>query len=159
MRFLIIFILSFVCMSVAKKSISPVDFTVLRAEKQTFYGGVAGSPVVTTYTLYAKSKRSFWISVDTAWAENKADQVLILLDSGKTSQRKKVKIGEILRFQVQIKTAGNIGGGDNQWQIPGSVESKSPAHVKNLLCIRYKSDKIKYLTINTIKTIPPILGQ
>lgn len=146
-------------MSVAKKSSQAADFTVIRAEKQTFYGGVAGSPVVTTYTMYAKSKRLFWLSVDSGWAEGKADQAIILLDSGKTCQKKKVKIGEIIRFQVQIKTASNIGGGDNQWQLPGSVESKSPARVKNSLCIRYKSVKNKYLTINVIKTIPPILGQ
>jgi len=76
-------------MSVAKKSSQAADFTLIRAEKQTFYGGVAGSPVVTTYTMYAKSKRLFWLSVDSGWAEGKADQAIILLDSGKTCQKRK----------------------------------------------------------------------
>lgn len=146
-------------MSAAKKPSNPADFTVIRAEKQMFYGGVAGSPVVTTYTLFAKAKVKQVISVDSGWAEGKADQAVILLDSGKTCQRKTVKIGEIVRIQFQIKTASSMGGGDNQWQIPGSVESKSPAGVKNSLCIRYKSSKRKYLTINTIKVLPPIFGQ
>jgi hypothetical protein len=159
MRYLFLITLTIVCMSVAKKASQAADFTVIRAEKQSFYGGVAGSPVVTTYTLIAKSRIKQIISVDSGWAEGKADQALILLDSGKTCQKKKVKIGEIIKFQVQIKTASNIGGGDNQWQMPGSVESKSPARVKNSLCIRYKSGKNKYLTISMIKTIPPILGQ
>jgi hypothetical protein len=159
MRYLFLITLTIVCMSVAKKASQAADFKVIRAEKQTFYGGVAGSPVVTTYTLIAKSRIKQIISVDSGWAEGKADQALILLDSGKTCQKKKVKIGEIIKFQVQIKTASNIGGGDNQWQMPGSVESKSPARVKNSLCIRYKSGKNKYLTISMIKTIPPILGQ
>ncbi len=159
MRYLIILSISILCLSAVPKPNPVLDFTVLRAEKQTFYGGVAGSPVVTTYTLYARAKRSFKISVDSGWAEGKADRAYILMDSAKTRSDWAVDIGEIVRFQVQIKTASNIGGGDNQWQLPGSVESKSPARVKNSLCIRYKSVKNKYLTINAIKTIPPILGQ
>jgi hypothetical protein len=159
MRYLIILSISILCLSAVPKPNPVLDFTVLRAEKQTFYGGVAGSPVVTTYTLYARAKRTFKISVDSGWAEGKADRAYILLDSAKSRSDWAVDIGEIVRFQVQIKTASTLGGGNNQWQIPGSVDSKSPIRVKNLLCFRYKGQKTNYLTINTIKTIPPILGQ
>ena len=159
MRYLIILSISVLCLSAVPKPNPVLDFTVLRAEKQTFYGGVAGSPVVTTYTLYARAKRTFKISVDSGWAEGKADRAYILLDSAKSRSDWAVDIGEIVRFQVQIKTASTLGGGNNQWQIPGSVDSKSPIRVKNLLCFRYKGQKTNYLTINTIKTIPPILGQ
>ena len=79
-------------MSAAKKPSNPADFTVIRAEKQMFYGGVAGSPVVTTYTLFAKARVKQVISVDSGWAEGKADQAVILLDSGKTCQKKTVKL-------------------------------------------------------------------
>jgi len=159
MRYLIILSISILCLSAVPKPNPVLDFTVLRAEKQKFYGGVAGSPVVTTYTLYARAKRTFKISVDSGWAEGKADRAYILLDSAKSRSDWAVDIGEIVRFQVQIKTASTLGGGNNQWQIPGSVDSKSPIRFKNLLCFRYKGQKTNYLTINTIKTIPPILGQ
>lgn len=159
MRYFIILSIAILCLSAVPKPNPPLDFTVLKAEKQTFYGGVAGSPVVTTYTLYAKAKRTFHISADSGWAEGKSDRACILLDSGKCRQDWIVDIGEIVRFQVQIKTASTLGGGNNQFEIPGSVDRKSPIRVKNLLCIRYKGNKNNYLIINSIKTIPPILGQ
>lgn len=159
MRTILPFVIALVCLSATKKQKVIKDFTVIRAEAQTFFGGVAGSPVTTTYTMIVKANKSFVVSIDSGWAKNQADQAVILLDSGKTTQKKKVKKGEILHLVVQIKTASNMGGGDNQWQIPGSVESISPCGVKNYLCIRYQGYKLNYLTTKTIKTLPAILGQ
>ena len=120
---------------------------------------MAGSPVVSSYVLYAKANRSLNIKVDSGWAEGKVDRAIMLNDSGKPMTSHRLLKGEIIRIQVQIKTASPSEGNNHPWQMEGSKAAKSPCGVKNSFCVRYKSDKRNYLNTSNIKILTPIYGQ
>jgi|GEM_PF-2019888 len=132
------------------------DFKVLNATKQTFYGGVAGSPVVTVYKLTLQAKRKMLLTPDSAWAEDRMDQVVIDVDSFTSVNSHRVKRGETLHLRFEIRSDSEIGGGDYQMKIPGSRESKAPGNVKNGIVLQYKGGKHNTLVISDIATLETV---
>jgi hypothetical protein len=132
------------------------DFKVVKATKQTFYGGVAGSPVVTVYKLTLQTKRKMLLTPDSAWAEDRIDQVVIDVDSFTTVNSHRVKRGETVHLRFEIRSDSEIGGGDYQMKIPGSRAAKAPVNVKNGVVLQYKGGKHKTLVISDITTLETV---
>jgi hypothetical protein len=132
------------------------DFKVLSAQKQTFYGGVAGSPVVTVYKVTLQAKRKMLLTSDSAWAEDRIDQLVIDVDSFKTVNSHRVKRGETVHLRFENRSDSEIGGGDYQMKVPGSRQNKAPFDVKNGIVLSYKGGKSKTLVINNITTLETV---
>lgn len=134
------------------------DLQLLSAEKQTIFGGVAGSPVVTIYKFKLKAKRSFTFHADTAWAEGKYDAMRIDTDSLGIVSALHLKKGQILTMHFEIRSESSMGGGDYQITDPGSPQGKAPVKHQDEVVVRYKGGKCKYLFISNIKTIETIFA-
>lgn len=150
---LIIVFQIFSCKSVPYKN---KDFDVLEANKQTIFGGVSGSPVVTIYKMKIKALRNMTFYCDSAWAEGKKSDVLIDVDSFKMASQYTVKKGDTLLIHFEIRSESEMGGGNYQTKIPGSIEEKAPIEVTNGAVMEYKGGKSKYLVFNTITVIETI---
>lgn len=134
------------------------DFSIISAEKQTFFGGAVGSPVVTLYKMKLKALRSFTFQADSAWAEGKIDAVLIDIDSFNTAHEKDLKKGDELNLHFEIRSESVIGGGDYQLKTPGSREIPAPVDVKNGVLMYYKGGSSKYLIFSDIITKEPVMA-
>ncbi|MDP2175995.1 MAG: hypothetical protein Q8K70_08810 [Bacteroidota bacterium] len=134
------------------------DFIIVSAVKQTVFGGVAGSPVVTIYKIKLKALKFFQIKCDSSYAEGKIDKLIIQLDSFNSSESKVLKKGEVVDFIYAISSEAQIGGGDYQEIIPGSPERKSPIDMdKGVLLVYQKNDGIiRYFKVENIKEQAPI---
>jgi hypothetical protein len=149
-----VLVLSFECVKDKNR-----DFKVIKTEKQVLYGGLPGSPVVAHYSIQLKVRRNFSIELDSAWADGKIDQLFVAIDSFNSDTKAEFKKGEIVNLYFDIKTESEIGGGDYQYKLPGSLEAKPPIEVKKGILLRYSGGKRKYLTINDISNLEPIFGQ
>ncbi|MEZ4804690.1 MAG: hypothetical protein R2852_04190 [Bacteroidia bacterium] len=147
-------VLSFECVKDKNR-----DFKVLKTEKQVIYGGLPGSPVVAHYSIQVKARRDFQIELDSGWADGKIDQLFVSIDSFHSDTKAELKKGEIVNLYFDIKTESEIGGGDYQYKVPGSLDAKPPIELKKGILIRYSGGKHKYLTINDISILEPIFGQ
>jgi hypothetical protein len=132
------------------------DFKVISAQKQTFYGGVAGSPVVTVYKLTLKAKHKMLLTTDSAWAEDRIDQVVIDVDSFTTLNSHRVKRGEIVHLRFEIRSDSELGGGDYQMKVPGSRSAKAPLDVKKGIVLNYRGGKSKTLVFSDITTLETV---
>lgn len=132
------------------------DFSVIRAEKQSLFGGVAGSASVTVYTVTLKSRRSFTFTPDTAWAEGKKDGIYIEIDSFNRAGTLKVRKGQMLRVRFEIRSESTMGGGDYQLHDPGSPAGTPPVKHRSEAMLRYSGGKCKYLFFKDIKMLETI---
>ena len=96
------------------------------------------------------------LTPDSAWAEDRIDQVVIDVDSFKTVNSHRVKRGETVHLRFEIRSDSEIGGGDYQMKVPGSRENKAPIDVKNGLVLSYKGGKSKILVINDITPLETV---
>lgn len=127
------------------------DLVLVSAVKQTIIGGVAGSPAITRYTIKVKSKRSFTIISDSAFAEGKIAMFEIQKDSFTATSQKYLKKGytAVIGFSLVIPT--EMGGSNYPVIIEGSPSAKCPIASGTGVVIRYKGGKSKYLDITKIK--------
>lgn len=134
------------------------DFSVLKIEEKTYFGGVAGSGVTTTYRIVLKAKRSFEMTVDSAYSKGKKDQIFIVKDSFNLVERLKIEKGKEIVLSFSTRTASELGGGDYQMIIPGSPEKAAPIGKASDLFFYYKGGKSDYLLSEKIKKLPDVLG-
>ena len=150
MRTLSILLTAFLALSFKPVKVKNKDFQVISATKQTIYGGVAGSPVTTSFVIRLKALRSFTLTADSLFSDNKADRFGIMKDSFNQVDVMKVKKGQTIDIVASIKTATEMGGSDYQLKIPGSPDSITPKEVAEGVMLRYYGGKNKCLIIKTV---------
>jgi len=134
----------------AKKPVNQ-DMQVISAEKQTVYGGVFGSPIVTNYKIEMKSKRNFTLSVDSVYAEGKKDELKLLKDSFNNTTTLKLKKNQIFTMYFYISNVSDVPHQTNP-QFSGSRAATPPIKMTNEQALfYYKGGKGKYLMVNNIK--------
>ena len=150
MRNYIVLVFLFCIFISAKKPVNQ-DLQVISAEKQTVYGGVYGSPIVTNYKIVLKSKRNFTIIVDSVYAEGKKDELKLLKDSFNHTKTLKLKKNQSLTMYFYISTVSDVPNQTNP-QFSGSRTAASPIKITNEQALfYYKGGKSKYLIVSNIK--------
>lgn len=148
-NYIILSILFWVFVS-AKKPINQ-DLQVLSSEKQTVFGGVFGSPVVTNYKIELKSKRNFTLTVDSIFAEGKKDELKLLKDSFHYTNTLKLKKNQKITMYFSISNVSDVPNQTNP-QFSGSRTATSPIKMTNDQALfYYKGGKSKYLMLSNIK--------
>lgn len=132
------------------------EFTLISAEKQTRFGGVAGSPVVTRYTIKLKTTAAFNFICDSAFAEDKKDKFTIQKIDFTTVDSMKVKKGKLITIVFDITTASDFGSPDFPTRFESSPSAKVPLESKTGIVLRYKGGKQRYFAIQSITEQPAI---
>jgi hypothetical protein len=144
---------SFICKKKESK-----DFKFISAQKQVLFGGVAGSPVVSLYRIKLKAIRNFEMICDSSYAEGKIDELFIQKDSFNTVQKLNIKKGQTFEFVFSVKTAAEMGGGDFQMEIPGSIEKNHPLAQENSVLLIYSGGKTNYFLVKKFDVLNPIFA-
>ncbi len=132
------------------------DFQVVSASSQTSFGGIAGSPVTTLYTIRIKALRSFTLVADSIFVDHKIDRFSIVKDSFHHVDTMKLKKGKIVEINLLIKSESAMGGGNYQVKIPGSREAEPPKGYSGLV-MRYWGGKCRHLAIKTVEKKPDLM--
>lgn len=118
-------------------------FTVQEATVITQFPGVQGSPVVETWTLTLKFKRSTAFLVDSAWAGGKADKVFLDRVDGAAWTGTAAK-GDELRLTLHLYTSTVEPGTPGFEGVSGSPASLPPMKHQGQLLFRYGFSDLKY---------------
>lgn len=118
-------------------------FTVQEATMITQFPGVQGSPVVETWTLTLKFKRSTAFLVDSAWASGKADKVFLDRVDGATWTGKAAK-GDEIRLTLHLYTSTVEPGAPGFEGVSGSPVCVPPMKHQGKLLFRYGFSDLKY---------------
>lgn len=149
-------LLGIISISATHKKTVKCDFVLVSAQKQTSYGGVAGSPVVTRYTIKIKPLRSFKFIADSAYGEDKIDKFTIQKKDFSTVDSLYIKKGKVITIVFDITTATDFGSMDFPNKFESSPSRKTPITSTTGVVLRYKGGKNKYFDVLKITEIPAI---
>lgn len=144
--------------SFTTKKATNKDLKVVSAQSQTIYGGAAGSPVVTRYTIQLKALRSFTFMKDSAYGEGRIDAFQILTAANTEIGSVKLKKGRKATIVFTIVMPSEMGGSDQPQRFSGSPVCNLPVTSASGVLIRYKGGKSVYLPIDKVTTIEPVIA-
>ncbi|MES2616490.1 MAG: hypothetical protein V4613_01345 [Bacteroidota bacterium] len=149
-------LLGIISLSASQKKAVKCDFVLISAQKQTSYGGVAGSPVVTRYVVKIKPLRSFKFVADSAYAEEKIDKFTVQKKDFSTVDSLYINKGKVITIVFDITTATDFGSLDFPSKFESSPTRKTPVTSATGIVIRYKGGKHRYFDINKVTEMPAV---
>ncbi len=145
-------------LSFTSKKATNKDFKVVSAQSQTIYGGAAGSPIVTRYTVKVKTLRAFTLSKDSAFAEGRMDAFQIMTAANTEISSIKLKKGKTATLVFTIVTPSDMGGSDQPQRFSGSPVRSLPIAAASGVVVRYRGGKSVYLPIDKVTPTEPVMA-
>jgi hypothetical protein len=118
-------------------------FNVQEATVMTQFPGVQGSPVVETWMLTLKFKKTTSFLADSAWAGDKADRLYIDREDGKDWTGKAVK-GDVIRLTLHLYTSTAEPGTPGFEGNSGSNVCSPPVKHQGKILFRYGFNDLRY---------------